>query len=107
MTAAVGIHGLSYEREGSGSPLLLVHGTGSSRAVWRPVAPLLSSEHELVLVDLPCHGGSALPPEGVAPTPIGYAPLQADLLDSLALETVHAAGISIGGWTSLELAKLG
>ena len=86
---------------------MLIHGTGSSRAAWRPVVPLLADHHELVVLDLPGHGVSDLPPPGVPPTPIGYAPLVADLIDELGWNTVHAAGFSIGGWTSLELAKLG
>lgn len=107
MSAEATVHGLSYERTGDGEPLVLIHGTGSSGSAWRPVIPLLADHHEVVLLDLPGHGGSELPPPGVPPNPIGYAPLVADLLDALGLETVHAAGFSIGGWTSLELAKLG
>lgn len=101
------VDGLSYERIGSGEPLLLVHGTGSSSSAWRPVRSLLGAHHELILVDLPGHGDSELPPPGVVPNPIGYAGLFADMLDTLGFERVHAAGFSVGGWTSLELAKLG
>jgi pimeloyl-ACP methyl ester carboxylesterase len=101
------VHGLSYERTGRGEPLVLIHGTGSARSAWRPVIPFLASHHELILVDLPGHGDSKRPPLGITPNPIGYAPLLADLLDALGFNSAHAAGISIGGWTSLELAKLG
>jgi pimeloyl-ACP methyl ester carboxylesterase len=59
------------------------------------------------MVDLPGHGDSGLPPPSVTPNAIGYAPLFADLLDALGFESVHCAGFSVGGWTSLELAKLG
>jgi pimeloyl-ACP methyl ester carboxylesterase len=107
MTAETILHGLSCERMGNGEPLLLIHGTGSSRSAWRPVTRLLSAHHELVLVDLPGHGDSELPPPSVTPNAIGYAPLLADLLDTLGFQSVHCAGISVGGWTSLELAKLG
>jgi pimeloyl-ACP methyl ester carboxylesterase len=101
------VHGLSYERTGSGEPLMLIHGTGSSRFAWRPVTRLLAKHHELILVDLPGHGASDLPPSSVTPNAIGYAPLFADMLDALGFESVHCAGFSVGGWTSLELAKLG
>ena len=107
MTAEITPHGLSWERMGNGEPLVLIHGTGSSRAAWRPVTRLLSAHHELILVDLPGHGDSQLPPPSVTPNAIGYAPLLADLLDTLGFQSVHSAGISVGGWTSLELAKLG
>jgi pimeloyl-ACP methyl ester carboxylesterase len=107
MPAETSVHGLSYERTGSGEPLMLIHGTGSSRFAWRPVARLLSAHHELILVDLPGHGRSELPPPSVTPNAVGYAPLFADLLDVLGFDSVHCAGFSVGGWTSLELAKLG
>jgi pimeloyl-ACP methyl ester carboxylesterase len=107
MTAETIVHGLSCERMGDGEPLLLIHGTGSSRSAWRPVARLLAAHHELVVLDLPGHGDSALPPASVTPNAIGYAPLLADLLDALGFQSVHCAGFSVGGWTCLELAKLG
>jgi pimeloyl-ACP methyl ester carboxylesterase len=60
-----------------------------------------------VLVDLPAHGESDPPPAGIPHTPIGYARVLADMLDGLGLGSAHAAGNSVGGWTALELAKLG
>jgi len=99
--------GLAFERTGDGEPLLLIHGTGSSRSAWRPVTGPLAVHHKLILVDLPGHGDSEPPPPAVPPNAIGYAPLVADLLDRLGLTSVHCAGFSVGGWTSLELAKRG
>lgn len=107
MAAETIVDGLSCERIGRGEPLLLIHGTGSSRAAWQPVAPSLSTRHELILLDLPGHGDSEPPPPHVTPNAIGYAPLVTDLIDALGFQTVHCAGFSVGGWTSLELAKLG
>src|SRR5918992_5337559 len=107
MPAEANVHGLSCERMGSGEPLILIHGTGSSSFAWRPVTRFPSAHHELILVDLPGHGDSELPPPSVTPNAIGYAPLFADLLDALGFQSVHCAGFSVGGWTSLELAKLG
>ena len=99
--------GIDFERRGDGAPLLLLHGTGGSRSVWRPVVDGLADRRELLLVDLPGHGRSAPPPSGVPHSPLGYAPLLARLLDELDLASAHVAGNSVGGWTALELAKLG
>jgi pimeloyl-ACP methyl ester carboxylesterase len=107
MAGEVVVAGMSCEVFGSGEPLVLMHGTGSSRDAWRPVVEPLSAHHELILVDLPSHGDSQPPPAAVTPNPIGYAPLLEELLDALGFEQVHAAGFSIGGWASLELAKRG
>jgi pimeloyl-ACP methyl ester carboxylesterase len=97
---------LAFDRTGTGEPLLLLHGTGSSRGVWRPVIPLLAREREVMALDLPGHGDS---PEiaRIARTPIGYAPVVAETLDRLGLRSVDVVGNSMGGWTALELAKLG
>jgi pimeloyl-ACP methyl ester carboxylesterase len=99
--------GVAFERHGAGEPLLLIHGTGGSRSHWRPIVDLLAPNRELLLVDLPGHGESAPPPPGTPHTPIGYARVLALLLDELEIESVHAGGNSVGGWTALELAKLG
>jgi pimeloyl-ACP methyl ester carboxylesterase len=98
---------IEFERRGTGEPLLLVHGTGLSRQAWNPVIDLLSDRRELLLVDLPGHGASPPPPREIPPTPPGYAVGLAALLDELGIETVHVAGNSVGGWTALELAKMG
>jgi pimeloyl-ACP methyl ester carboxylesterase len=101
------VGGVAFERRGAGEPLLLIHGTGGSRAHWSPVVELLAPHRDLLLVDLPGHGDSDAPPAGIPHTPIGYAQLLARLLEELRIDSAHAAGNSVGGWTALELAKLG
>jgi pimeloyl-ACP methyl ester carboxylesterase len=99
--------GVGFDRLGAGEPLLLLHGTGGSRAHWRPVVDLLEGRRDLLLVDLPGHGESDPPPAGVPHTPIGYASVLEQLLDELGIDRPHLAGNSVGGWTALELAKRG
>jgi pimeloyl-ACP methyl ester carboxylesterase len=94
---------LAFDREGSGAPLMLLHGTNSSRSIWKPLLPKLSSEREVLSVDLPAHGESA-PTSFVPPD---WAQEVAGLLDHLGLRRVAIVGHSSGGWTALELAKLG
>jgi pimeloyl-ACP methyl ester carboxylesterase len=60
----------------------------------------------VITLDLPGHGESPLIPE-VEPTPIGYAGVVAASLDELGIDAIDMAGNSVGGWTALELAKLG
>jgi pimeloyl-ACP methyl ester carboxylesterase len=98
--------GVAFERRGTGEPLLLIHGTGGSRAAWTPVVDLLAPQREVLVVDLPGHGESDPPPAGVPHSPLGYARILAELLDELAIDSAHVAGNSVGGWTALELAKL-
>ena len=43
-------------RTGTGRPLVLVHGLGSTSQVWNPVLPALAAEREVWALDLPGHG---------------------------------------------------
>src|SRR5436305_15196537 len=97
---------LAFDRTGEGEPLLLLHGLGSSRLVWKPAVPLLARERDVIALDLPGHGESPVIP-GVEHMPVGYAPVVAATLDRLGVQGVDVAGNSMGGWTALELAKLG
>lgn len=47
---------LPYQVEGSGHPLLLIHGWGITYAVWRNLIPLLTPHFQLILVELPGMG---------------------------------------------------
>ena len=47
---------LSYRQSGSGPPLLLVHGTGTDAARWRPVLPLLEPRFAVFALDRRGHG---------------------------------------------------
>ena len=98
---------IAFERAGSGEPLVLIHGTGGSRGVWAPVRGILERERDVIAIDLPGHGESPAAPPHMAPTPPGYAHVLAGFLGELGLEDAHLAGNSVGGWTALELAKLG
>lgn len=49
---------LSYQIEGSGHPLLLIHGWGVTYAVWRHLVPLLAPHFQLILVELPGMGAA-------------------------------------------------
>lgn len=46
---------------GRGTPIVLVHGLGSSREDWLPTARRLARHYSVVLVDLPGHGESDMP----------------------------------------------
>ena len=99
--------GPSYERAGTGEPLLLIHGLGSDRHVWDLVMPQLTDTFDVIRVDLPGHGRSPRLALGADASPAGLAQQVAALLDSIDLPTTHVAGSSLGGWIGLELARLG
>jgi pimeloyl-ACP methyl ester carboxylesterase len=45
--------GLAYDRSGTGPPLVLLHGLGSSRRVWDRIVQTLAESFDVVAVDLP------------------------------------------------------
>ena len=94
---------LAHDRTGSGSPLVLLHGLGSCKEMWRPVIPLLARDHDVIAVDLPGFGESAPGAETVE----AQAEAVAGLAGELGLEQWHVAGNSMGGGIALELAATG
>jgi pimeloyl-ACP methyl ester carboxylesterase len=98
---------LAYDRTGSGPPLVLVHGIGSRRGVWKPVVPLLAAEREVLCVDLPGFGDSPVLPAGEQPTVQALARAVRDWWTELGIDRPHVAGNSLGGGIALELARMG
>lgn len=94
---------LAVDQAGDGPPLLLLHGTTSSRRIWRPLLPELADRATVLALDLPGHGDSP----ATSFTPPQWASEVADLLDQQGIERTAVVGHSAGGWTALELAKLG
>lgn len=96
-----------FERRGSGSPLVLLHGIGHRWQAWAPVLDALAAEHDVIAVDLPGFGRSPLLPEGRGYDMVGAVQACADIFEDMGLGRPHVAGNSLGGAISLELASRG
>jgi pimeloyl-ACP methyl ester carboxylesterase len=94
---------LTYDRVGSGEPLVLIHGLGSARTVWKLVTPALAKQFDVIAVDLPGHGQTPWV-GGTAMDPRALADSVRATLDALGIERAHLVGNSLGGWVALELA---
>jgi pimeloyl-ACP methyl ester carboxylesterase len=90
---------------GTGRPLLLVHGLGSTSRVWTPVMKTLAAEREVITVDLPGHDGQAA--ESDSGSFLGLARSLERLLDAEGLAGCDMAGSSLGGQLVLEMARRG
>jgi pimeloyl-ACP methyl ester carboxylesterase len=55
---------LHYVREGSGPPVLLLHGWPATWTHWRKLMPLLAHKHTVIAPDLRGFGDSSKPPTG-------------------------------------------
>lgn len=94
-------------RNGSGDPLLLVHGLGMTWRCWRPLLPELERRHEVVAVDLPGFGETPPLPGDTRPTVGALCDAIEAALDGAGFGTVHVAGNSLGGWIATELGRRG
>lgn len=95
--------GLSVHAEviGSGKPLLILHGWGSSGAVMRPMAQSLALEQSRHLVDFPGFGRSSPPAEAWSVD--DYADLVAAYIRHLDAGPVDLLVHSFGGRVALKL----
>jgi pimeloyl-ACP methyl ester carboxylesterase len=50
---------IAIDQTGDGPPLVLLHGVGTSRVIWRRVTPRLARQRLVVAPDLPGFGGSS------------------------------------------------
>jgi pimeloyl-ACP methyl ester carboxylesterase len=90
---------LAYARQGEGPPLLLVHGLGMCKEVWRPVIGAFAREREVVAVDMPGFGASPPGPRTVEQ----LAEALAEFCAGLGLERPGVAGNSLGGGVALVM----
>jgi 2-hydroxymuconate-semialdehyde hydrolase len=91
---------------GSGSPVLLIHGSGpgvSAWANWRLVMPALAESRRVIAPDMVGFGHSERP-AGIRYDMTTWVQQALDLLDALDLERVDVVGNSFGGALALALA---
>lgn len=94
---------LAYERFGSGDPLVLIHGIGHRRQGWYPVIDRLAEEFDVIVPDLPGHGGSVEPLDRSMSPKDALRVAFEDLFEGLGIERPHVVGNSLGGLIALEL----
>jgi pimeloyl-ACP methyl ester carboxylesterase len=96
---------VAYVEEGSGEPLVLLHGCPFHSYEWRDVIPILAEQYRVIAPDL----------LGLGDTPVSLADdyglrcdaeMVCDLLDALGLESAHFVGHDHGGATCLLLMNL-
>lgn len=84
-----------YVDEGTGTPIVLIHGMGGDHTVWDLQAARLQGRFRIVRPDNLGHGRSAKPP---GPWTFSQFSRQiAELLDSLSIRRAVICGFSLGG----------
>jgi pyruvate dehydrogenase E2 component (dihydrolipoamide acetyltransferase) len=90
---------LGRDDHGDGEPLVLLHGVGTSRLIWRHVVAPLGARRRVVVVDVPGFGES--PPAGPG---FEFAEVADRLVDALGLERFDLVGHSLGGAVAVAAA---
>ena len=95
---------LAYElQEGSGMPIVLLHGFAMNRSVWHEMATTYLADKKLILPDLRGHGESDAS-DGPYPMELLAADL-AGLINYLEIKSAIICGHSMGGYAALAFAE--
>jgi pimeloyl-ACP methyl ester carboxylesterase len=100
-----GPHRLHYLEAGSGPPLLLIHGLGSSAMQdWGRLMAPLGRRFHVYAPDLPGFGRSGRPSEADYSIAMQVEAVRA-FMDATGIQRARVAGISMGGWIVSRLAS--
>ncbi len=91
-----------FASAGPGAPLLLLPGTMSASPVWADNLPSLLRLRSVYIVDLLGEPGLSVQQRPIS-TPRDHAQWLHEMLLSLPEPQVHLVGLSIGGWTAMNL----
>jgi 3-oxoadipate enol-lactonase len=95
---------LAYEDQGSGEPLVLLHGLCGSSDYWEKLLPSLSGKYRVIAPDLRGQGQSGISDE---PYPMELMAHDiAELLEKLHIPQAILFGHSLGGYVTLAFAEL-
>src|SRR5580692_6055330 len=93
---------LFYEEQGSGQPLILLHGGLGMGEMYAPILPLLAKDRRVITVDLQAHGHTA-----DVDRPLRFETLADDiagLIDHVGLAQADVMGYSFGAGAALRTA---
>lgn len=94
---------LHYTRTGGNKPpFILTHGFSDDGLCWTPVAEVLATDYDVIMLDARGHGLSDGPEEGYGS--LDYAADVAGVIDGLGLHKPLVLGHSMGAATALALA---
>jgi len=93
---------LYYEVFGGGYPLVFLHGFTATSAMWKPQLPALSQNYKVVIYDARGHGQSESPTSASEYSIELVVEDLSQLLAWLQIEKAVIAGLSMGGYVSLN-----
>jgi pimeloyl-ACP methyl ester carboxylesterase len=89
-------HSIHYIKQGTGKPVILVHGFGGSTYTWRKLIPLLADTYSVYALDLLGFGLSGKPPDGNYDLQ-SQGELVVKFIETLKIPSPTLVGHSMGG----------
>lgn len=96
---------ITYDLAGEGFPVLLLHGFGEDRTIWKDQVVFLKNFCSLLIPDLPGSGASPVSGDTRADTIDYYADCINALLEQENISTCIMLGHSMGGYIALSFAE--
>lgn len=101
-----------FEEQGSGSPIVFIHGSYATSSTWKKMINQLSEHHRCISIKLPGHGGAPEANDFDAPTVETELDILRQVVESLTDklihdEPIHIVGHSFGGVVALAQALKG
>jgi 3-oxoadipate enol-lactonase len=93
---------LEYEVQGTGTPLVLIHGAQGDRSMFAAIAPLFAAHHQVLTFDQRGSGRSEKPDMDYSIAML--ADDTATLMDHVGFSSAHIIGVSMGGMIAQEFA---
>ena len=90
-----------YEVEGSGSPIVFIHGSFANTSSWKSMVSQLSVNHQCILIKLPGHCGTPDPDDSTYPTVETELAIVEQVVSLLTDQPIHIVGHSYGGVVAL------
>lgn len=98
---------LAHTRQGSGEPVVLLHGIGHRKEAYDPVVAQLAEKYEVFAVDMPGFGASPPLPAGTSYSTENVIAALADNFAQWGIVKPHVVGNSLGGAMALFLGQEG
>jgi (E)-2-((N-methylformamido)methylene)succinate hydrolase len=93
---------IHYEEQGTGEPLILIHGVGLDHTMWEKQVAGLSENYQVIVYDMIGHGRSEHPPGPY--TLEAFVEQLEGLMNFLKIKASHIVGFSMGGMVAKAFA---
>ncbi|MGJ9384353.1 alpha/beta fold hydrolase [Salipaludibacillus sp. CF4.18] len=93
-----------YVAQGSGQPVIFIHGVGMDHAMWEYQQLFFAPAYRVIAYDMICHGESDQPTKDV--NIVDFAQQLKDLMELLDIKDAHIIGFSMGGMVAQQFVLL-